>query len=121
LFFVVCRCTPILHLCGGGVREKKKQKRNSNGSSSRWVLDGDDPMDSDFDLKEEMRSKKKPQFLVRSKRARKTMPDPTPSGSDDDNNNDEEEDEDDSEDGNEEEGSGEEEEESADEGLEYNP
>jgi len=66
LFSFCCRC-PVLRLHGGG-REKKRPKRDVS-SSQHPIPDGDDPLDSDYNAKEEMGCKKEVLYKRRSKNA----------------------------------------------------
>lgn len=126
----------VLRLHGGG-REKKRPKSNVS-SSHCFVPDGDDPMDSDFNIEEERGSKKIARHMRKSKNAsnvsishqpspHKCHRNPSPSspsssstsqplsssGGDGDDSDDDEEEEEHNEEEEEEAGS-------ADEGLEYN-
>jgi hypothetical protein len=71
-FLLIHRHTLVLHLCGGG-REKKRPRKDV-GSGRRPVFDGDDPMDSDYDAKEEIGSKKIVPHKARSKSALNAPP-----------------------------------------------
>ena len=64
-FLLIRRRTLILWLYGGG-REKKRPRRDVGGGRGQ-ILDGDDPMDSDYDVEEEIGSKKVVPHKVRSK------------------------------------------------------
>lgn len=90
-------------------------------SSSRWVINGDDPADSDFEIEEDIGSKKKRPHKSRSKRASNIVPNPLPPTSEDkDEEDDDDEEEEEGEEGDQEEqtdDNGDEEEESEGEDL----
>jgi hypothetical protein len=66
--FPFCYRHPVLHLCGGD-REKKRTKRDISSSSHCPIPDGDDPLDSDFNVEKEMGSKKVVLYKRRFKNA----------------------------------------------------
>jgi hypothetical protein len=67
LLFPFCCRHLVLHLRGGG-REKKRPKRDIR-SSHHPIPDSDDPLDSDFNIEEEIGSKKVVPYKRRFKNA----------------------------------------------------
>jgi hypothetical protein len=72
VFFLFTGILWFFRLCDGG-REKKRPRKDV-GSGRHPVFYGDDPMDSDYDAKEEIGSKKIVPHKARSKSASNAPP-----------------------------------------------